>query len=71
MKFVISYSGGKDSVLALHRMISAGNTPVALLVMCNSLANRSWFHGIDYQLLNKISKSLEIPLLCCYAESKE
>ena len=33
MKFVMSYSCGKDSTLALHRMAEAGHTPVCLLVM--------------------------------------
>lgn len=30
MKFVMSYSCGKDSTLALHRLIKAGHRPVAL-----------------------------------------
>ena len=33
MKFVMSYSCGKDSTLALHKMVEQGHTPVALLVM--------------------------------------
>ena len=32
MQFVMSYSCGKDSTLALHKMVEAGHTPVALLV---------------------------------------
>lgn len=63
MQFVMSYSCGKDSVLALHRMIVAGHTPVALLVMLNEELERSWFHGVDYILLKEISNSLQIPLL--------
>ena len=35
MKFVMSYSCGKDSTLALHKMISSGHEPVALIVMFN------------------------------------
>ncbi len=35
MKFVISYSCGKDSTLSLHKMIAAGHTQVGLLVMVN------------------------------------
>ena len=32
-KFVVSYSCGKDSTLSLYRMIKAGHTPVALLLL--------------------------------------
>ena len=31
-KFVMSYSCGKDSTLALYRMIQKGHKPVALLI---------------------------------------
>lgn len=37
MKFVCSYSGGKDSALALYRAIQAGHEPIALLVTCSDL----------------------------------
>ena len=33
MKFVLSYSCGKDSTLALHKMLEQGHEPVGLLVM--------------------------------------
>ncbi len=32
LKFVTSYSGGKDSVLSLYRMINKGYKPAGLLV---------------------------------------
>lgn len=67
MKFIMSYSGGKDSVLALHKMIEAGHEPAALLVMYREEQGRSWIHGIDGKLLNAIAKALELPLLCCPA----
>lgn len=65
MKFVMSYSGGKDSALALHRMLKQGHEPIGLLIMINPEMERSWFHGIDYELLHKISDSLNIPLIEC------
>ena len=71
MKFVVSYSGGKDSVLALHKMIKQGHTPIGLLVMINRDLKRSWFHGIDEELLNNISQSLQIPLILCESGSEE
>ena len=71
MKFVVSYSGGKDSVMALHKMLEEGHTPVGLLVMVNRELQRSWFHGVDLELLQKISDSLEIPLLLCESAGED
>ena len=65
MKFAMLYSCGKDSALALYRMISEGHEPVCLITTYNEEANRSWFHGIQTSLLNAVSKSLRIPLLTC------
>ncbi len=67
MKFVLSYSGGKDSVLALHKMVSDGHEPVALLVAFRQEAGRSWMHGIDPPLLNALAESLGLPMLICPA----
>lgn len=39
----MSYSCGKDSTLALHKLIKAGHEPVGLLVMVNKDMDRSWF----------------------------
>ncbi len=62
-KFVMSYSFGKDSTLSLDRMMSKGHVPVALLVMVKKSEERSYFHGVNNSLMEKISKSLDIPLL--------
>lgn len=67
MKFVLSFSGGKDSMLALHKMTCDGHEPVALLVMFRDEMDRSWVHGMDSNLLKAVSDALEIPLLCCHA----
>ena len=61
--FVMSYSCGKDSTLALHKMVEAGHRPLALLVMVNEALGRSWFHGADGALLDKYEHALGIPLL--------
>ena len=67
MKFIMSYSGGKDSILALHRLVGQGHQPVGLLVMFHEEAGRSWFHGIDPPLLQAIAKALDLPLFLCGA----
>lgn len=61
-KFVASYSGGKDSMLAIHRAINQGLIPVALIITYNTDKKRSWFHSIPETVLQSISKSLEIPV---------
>ncbi|MFO8059996.1 MAG: diphthine--ammonia ligase [Bacillota bacterium] len=71
MRFVTSYSCGKDSALALHRMVQAGHQPIALLVMLNEEENRSWFHGVDRPLLEAVSDSLGIPLIECACTGEE
>lgn len=63
MKFVMSYSCGKDSTFALHRMIRQGHEPVALLTMANRELDRSYFHGADYKMLWAYSDALGIPIL--------
>lgn len=65
-RFALSYSGGKDSILALHRMIQKGNEPAALLTTFNK--NRSWFHGIPQNLLQRAADSLGIPLRLAVCE---
>ena len=61
-KFVASFSGGKDSVLALNRAINAGLIPSGLITTYNIDSKRTWFHGTSEFLLRKAADSLEIPL---------
>ena len=63
MKFVMAYSCGKDSTLALHHMIQQGNEPVALITMVNQEEERSFFHGADYKMLLEYEEALGIPVL--------
>jgi len=71
MNFAISYSGGKDSALALYRMIEQGHRPVAMITTVNHDQDRSWFHGIQHELLNKVSESLNIPIIVCLCKPEE
>ena len=59
-KFVMSFSGGKDSTLALFRMINKGYEPVGLLVTINKNENKSFTHAIHRKLLERVSESLDI-----------
>lgn len=61
-KFVASYSGGKDSLLAMYRAIQMGMEPVALIITFNTDRNESWFHGVPEKVIQEVSKSLNIPI---------
>ncbi len=61
-RFVASYSGGKDSVLALHRAKKLGLVPIKLITTYNTDLNRSWFHGIPEPLLKRTADSLALPI---------
>lgn len=67
MKFAMSYSCGKDSTLALHRMIAQGHEPVCLVVMVNKEAGRSYFHGADPAMLDRYAGALDLPMVTCPA----
>lgn len=60
--FAMSYSCGKDSTLALHKMIGAGNCPAYLLVMINEENGRSFFHGADPEMMSSYEEALDIPV---------
>lgn len=62
IKFVASYSGGKDSALALYRAIQRGYEPISLLTTYNETAGRSWFHGVPADVLQKVALKMEIPI---------
>lgn len=65
MKFAMSYSCGKDSTLALHKMIMQGHEPACLVIMVNQEAGRSYFHGADDAMLRRYGKALDIPIITC------
>lgn len=68
MKFAMSYSCGKDSTLALHKMIEQGHEPVCLVIMVNETAGRSYFHGADFNMLRQYSDALCLPVILCPAK---
>ena len=61
--FVCSWSGGKDSCLALHRAIQAGAEPRFLLSMLREDGARSRSHGLEPAVLEAQAASLGIPLI--------
>lgn len=70
-KFVASYSGGKDSILAISRAIAQGYEPVAFITTYNTDRKRSWFHGIPQQVLDSVSNSVNIPVWLIQTSGEE
>ena len=73
IKVVVSFSGGKDSMLSLHKAISLGYEPIALMTTINKNKGDSWFHDISSDLLKQVSLAINIPLLLveCAGENYE
>ena len=61
-KFVASYSGGKDCMLAIHRAMASGLKPVAFIIMHNEARQRSWFHGITEVGIEQVSQAVGVPI---------
>lgn len=62
VRFVASYSGGKDSVLAIHRAIRRGMLLQALIITYNTDKGRSWFHGIPPEILAEVEQAVGVPV---------
>lgn len=63
MNAACSWSGGKDSALALDLAIEAGATPRALVTMLTEAGGRSRSHGLALPVLQAQAAALGVPLL--------
>ncbi len=59
---LISYSCGKDSTLALYRMLQQNYKVLGLIVTINKSTQVSWFHIIPRDIIQEIADSLNIPV---------
>jgi diphthine-ammonia ligase len=63
MNVVCSWSGGKDSALALDLAVEAGARPQALLTMLGEDGRRSRSHGLARAVLEAQAGALGVPLV--------
>src|SRR6185436_11332379 len=63
MPAFVSWSGGKDSMLALHRTLDAGVQVDALLAMFDETGERSRSHAIPRALMQMQADALGIALV--------
>ncbi|ARD48603.1 diphthine--ammonia ligase [Sporosarcina sp. P33] len=61
VKFVSSWSGGKDSALAVYRAIQAGNTPAMLWTMFEKDQTHSKSHALPLEIIQAQAKQMGVP----------
>jgi diphthine-ammonia ligase len=61
--FLCSWSGGKDSCLALYRAVQAGGRPKCLFTMMAEDEVKSRSHGLPRSLIQAQARRLDIPVL--------
>jgi diphthine-ammonia ligase len=61
--FFCSWSGGKDSTLALHHAIKDGGAPKYLLTMMSEGGHGSRSHGLPRLLLEEQSRQIGVPII--------
>lgn len=67
---VISWSGGKDSVMALHELLDSDEyEPVSLLTTVSEKYGRISHHGVRESLLDEQAKAINVPLRKVYLPS--
>jgi uncharacterized protein (TIGR00290 family) len=62
-RFFVSWSGGKDSCLALYRAMKSSGTPAFLFTMLDEGGERSHSHGLTREVLCAQARSLGIPIV--------
>ncbi|UHA71887.1 diphthine--ammonia ligase [Paenibacillus sp. 481] len=65
-KFIASFSGGKDSVLALYKAMQVGEA-VGLIVMLEEEGKRSRSHGMPPELIRAQADSIGLPVFTAAA----
>lgn len=62
-KLIFCWSGGKDSALALHKVLQEGRYDVvALLTTCSEHFRRVSMHGVRLELLEAQARAIGLPL---------
>jgi uncharacterized protein (TIGR00290 family) len=71
-KVTISWSGGKDSALALYKTQLSGEVEVVgLHTIINEGTRRVGMHGVREELIERQAQALNLPLTKIYLESSE
>ncbi|HVS86096.1 MAG TPA: hypothetical protein VHD91_10735, partial [Gaiellaceae bacterium] len=63
MTLALSWSGGKDSALALHALREQGRQPATLLTTVTETYDRISMHGVRRTLLRRQAEAVGLPLV--------
>jgi uncharacterized protein (TIGR00290 family) len=63
MRYALSFSGGKDSTLALDRSRRQGLDVAYLFTIYEGVTERVRFHGVRRELIEAQAKALDIPII--------
>ncbi len=75
--FILSYSGGKDCLLACYRAIESGLNPLGAVTTFDRENACSWFHHLPETVLKRAEQSFGFPIRIvdtkgdCYADDFE
>ncbi|WP_342575955.1 diphthine--ammonia ligase [Solibacillus sp. FSL K6-1781] len=69
-KFIASFSGGKDSALALYKAMMVGEA-VGLIVMLEEEGKRSRSHGMTPELIHAQARSIGLPVYTAAASWRD
>lgn len=70
-RFLMVYSMGKDSTLALQKMIGLGYEPVVLVVACRKGTDQTLMHRISVNKVQRFADSLNIPIELVYLQQND
>ncbi len=62
MKIQLSWSGGKDSMMTLHKLVSESQAPSSLLTTFSGEFRRITMHGVREALLDMQAEALTVPV---------
>lgn len=71
MKFAMAYSCGKDSTMAMKKMLDEGHELVAIIVSFSKNQNCSFFHGVKREFLEQYAETLGCELILCEIDSAD
>ncbi|MEK4531599.1 Dph6-related ATP pyrophosphatase [Solibacillus sp. FSL K6-1554] len=69
-KYIASFSGGKDSALALYKAMMVGEA-VGLIVMLEEEGKRSRSHGMSSELIHAQARSIGLPVYTAAASWRD
>ncbi|MFC7394946.1 diphthine--ammonia ligase [Scopulibacillus cellulosilyticus] len=68
-RVILSWSGGKDSCLSLHRLLENGYEVVGLVTMVSEADDRNRSHGIRLNVIKQQAKAIDLPLVMVDAQN--